>query len=241
MDQLFRLKNTVVDYLSPLAKRRRTISPTPATPAKETEHTLLTPASEPTVFSRFRYKYHTSSDTKNPRKRGRTEFEGDGSGVSPDDSVSQVNSEHESAEFEQESGGIGFDEAEGSGDAGGLKLEEAIEEDIEEDEIEEVDQDAVAQVKVQEYLERQAELEMRREDIEKARAAGDWHTDELFLFERLTMRSFEELIPLEWKIDFPTLPELLFTDEPAKTFINYNCNSSARGELLQLSFITFGF
>lgn len=216
MDQLFRLKNTVTDYFS-LAKRRRTIGASTATPIKETEHTFLTPPSESKALGTFRDKIYTAP---NPRKRGRTEFEGDGSGLSPDDSVSQLTCSE--------------DEAEGSGDAL-VKLEEAIEEDIEEAEIEEEEEeeneDAVTQAKVQEYLERQAELEMRKEEIETARAAGDWHTDELYLFERLTMRSYEELIPVEWKIDFSTLPELLFTDDPNKTFISYNCNSSGRGEL----------
>ncbi|TVY90818.1 hypothetical protein LAWI1_G002998 [Lachnellula willkommii] len=225
MDHLSRLKNTVTDYFS-LAKRRRTIGASTATPIKETEHTFLTPTSESKTLGTFRDKIYT---VPNPRKRGRAEFEGDGSGLSPDDSVSQLTCSE--------------DEAEGSGDAL-AKLEEAIEEDIEEAEIEEEEQeeeneDAVTQAKVQEYLERQAELEMRKEEIETARAAGDWHTDELYLFERLTMRSYEELIPVEWKIDFPTLPELLFTDDPVRTFISYNCSSSGRGakalqELLKL-------
>ncbi|TVY24728.1 hypothetical protein LHYA1_G005637 [Lachnellula hyalina] len=229
MDQLSHLKNTVTDYLS-FAKRRRTIGASTATPVKETEHTFITPASEPTALGTFRDKLYTAS-TLNPRKRGRSEFEGDGSGLSPNDSVSQLTSSEDEGETE------------GSGDAL-VKLEEAIEEDMEEAEMEEEEEeeenaDAVTQAKVQEYLARQAELEMRKEEIETARAAGDWHTDELYLFERLTMRSYEELIPVQWKIDFPTLPELLFTDDPVRIFISYNCNSSNRGvkalqELLKL-------
>ncbi|TVY47647.1 hypothetical protein LOCC1_G001784 [Lachnellula occidentalis] len=223
MDQLSRLKNTFTDYFS-LAKRRRTIGASTATPVKETEYTFLRPASEPKALETFKDKLYTAP---NPRKRSRTEFEGDVSGLSPDDSVSQLTGSE--------------DEAEGSGDAL-VKLEEAIEEDFEDAELEEEEEeneDAVTQAKVQEYLERQAELEMRKEEIETARAAGDWHTDELYLFERLTMRSYEELIPVEWKIDFPTLPELLFTDDPVRTFISYNCSSSGRGakalaELLKL-------
>lgn len=222
MNQLARLKNTVVGYFTPLAKRRRTAV---ATPAKDAEPTFLSPGSEPTMIGRFRDKMYISQD-KNPRKRGRTEFEGEGSALSPDDSISRISFSEDEDEDAMDTSGGGVD-AEVK-----HEVEEAIKvESDEDDEIEDDDQDAVAQAKVQEYLERQAELEMRKEDIEKARAAGDWHTDELFLYERLIMRSFEELIPLEWKIDFPTLPELLFTDEPAKTFINYNYISSARGEL----------
>ncbi|KAH8678983.1 hypothetical protein BGZ60DRAFT_525715 [Tricladium varicosporioides] len=79
-----------------------------------------------------------------------------------------------------------------------------------------------AEEKVAEFLARQAELESRKQDIEKARAAGDWHPDGLILYERLMMRSFEEIIPIGWRMDFPTLPEVLFAREKENTFINAN-------------------
>ncbi|KAG9234633.1 hypothetical protein BJ875DRAFT_504593 [Amylocarpus encephaloides] len=110
-------------------------------------------------------------------------------------------------------------EAEGSG---GVIVEE---EDIDEDPEPEVS----SETKVEEFLARQAELALRQEDIAKAKAEGDWHPDELFVYERLLMRSFEELIPKEWKIDFPTLPELLFTDDLDKAFIKDHRPSSYRG------------
>jgi hypothetical protein len=91
-------------------------------------------------------------------------------------------------------------------------------------------EEAENEAKVQEYLARQAELALIREDVEKARASGTWHPDELFLYERLAMRSFEELLPQEWQIDFRTLPELLFTKDDEKTFINSNCISRSRGK-----------
>ncbi|TVY71464.1 hypothetical protein LSUE1_G007364 [Lachnellula suecica] len=236
MDQLFRLKNTVVDYLSPLAKRRRTIGPTPATPTRDNDAPLFSNSDpqgarqQAAIFGKIRDKYETSPDIQNSRKRGRFEFEDEGSGISPNDSVSQFSSSEQEYDNDEDVG---------------IKIEEAdlneIEDDLgqEEDEIEEEDLDAAAQAKVQEYLERQAELESRREDIERVKAAGDWHADELFLFERLTMRSFEELVPYNWMIDFPTLPDIIFTDDPENTFINYNCSSSGRGvkalqELLKL-------
>jgi hypothetical protein len=223
MDKLVRLKDTFIDYLSPLAKRRRTIGPSTATPAKENEHAFLAPASEPrgnqeraTLFGRIRDQYHTSPDIDNPRKRGRDEFEYDASGVSPNDSVSQINSSEAGFEIGEE------DEEE---------ITEILQDDGDEVEIKEEDSDAAAQAKVQEYLERQAELEMRRKDIAEVKKQGDWHQDELFLYERLTMRSYEPLIPEYWKIDFPTLPEGLFIDDPDKTLINYNFSSSGRGNL----------
>jgi len=110
-----------------------------------------------------------------------------------------------------------------------MEVEEE-EEDLEEDKIDLLAQEeASAEAKVQEYLARQAELALRREDVERAKAAGDWHPDEIFLFERLAMRSFEELIPAEWQVDFPTLPQILFTNDLEKTFVNFQCVSSYRG------------
>jgi hypothetical protein len=115
--------------------------------------------------------------------------------------------------------------------------DEVIEAEEEEDEMEdyEIDQEASAEAKVQEYLARQAELALRREEVEKARAAGDWHPDEIFLFERLSLRSFEELIPAEWQVDFPTLPEILFTNDLENAFVknNYRPNGSGKCCLLE--------
>ncbi|CZR63356.1 uncharacterized protein PAC_13253 [Phialocephala subalpina] len=88
---------------------------------------------------------------------------------------------------------------------------------------------AVADAKVKEYLAQQAELALRREDIEKAKAAGDWHPDALVLFERLSLRSFEVILPDVYKMDFKTLPEDLFALPGEDTFVNYNCKSYGYG------------
>jgi hypothetical protein len=100
-------------------------------------------------------------------------------------------------------------------------LDQALEEDLE---VQISPEDKVA-----EYLARQAELALRKEAIAEVKAKGDWHPGEIFLFERLSMRSFEELFPAEWKVDFPTLSGDLFTTIRDNTFINYNCGSSASG------------
>jgi hypothetical protein len=227
MDQLFRLKDTFIQYLSP-AKRRRTTGP--ATPSNDArEHTFLTPISEPRdrraqtlVLDHVSHKYLSPSDTKNPRKRAREDYEeeDDDSGVGPEDSISQ---------------GTPSDDGDGSSNAASLIEEEVIEEE-DEAEIKARDE-AENEAKVQEYLARQAELALIREDVEKARASGTWHPDELYLYERLAMRSFEELLPQEWQIDFRTLPELLFTKDDEKTFINSNCVSRSRGKFLQFQFV----
>jgi len=109
--------------------------------------------------------------------------------------------------------------------------EEEIEEDL-------VDEQAVAEAKVQEYLARQAELALRKEEVERVKAAGDWHPDEIYLFERLSMRSFEQIIPAEWKVDLPSLPETLFTTDPEKMFVKSNYRTSYSGMFSSVVFST---
>ncbi len=117
-------------------------------------------------------------------------------------------------------------EGEGSENAGTDSEVETAEEEIEEDPI---DEQALGEAKVQEYLARQAELALRKEEVERVKAAGDWHPDEIYLFERLSMRSFEQIIPAEWKVDLPSLPEALFTTDPEKMFVKSNYRTSYSG------------
>ena len=225
MDQILRLKDTVIQFLTPQAKRRRTL---PTTSNDDDEHRFRSPISEiqdkrgrAAALSHLSQKFLSPSDTKNPRKRTRAAFEegvasaSDEFDVSPDDSISQ------SARREEEQSVTSYSEL-----AEEVDIEEELAEEAEEEE-EEVSPDA----KVQEYLKRQAELALRLEDIEKVKSTGGFHPDELFLFERFSMRSFEELLPTEWQIDFPTLPPAIFTLEPAKQFINFNHRPSSHGKI----------
>jgi hypothetical protein len=221
MDQLFKLKNTFIQYLSP--KRRRTVGPpTPPHTPGAAEHAYL-PTSEPkdkktkaALGTKINPKYLSPSDTRfarGSRKRAREddEFADDGdSEVSPDESISQVTPVEKSRHDSVISPASDVEESE-------VGVDDPEEEEISADD------------KVQEYLDRQAELALRRGAIEEVRAQGNWHPDEMFLFERLSMRSFEELLPATWQIDFPTLPKTLFTTDPDKTFINFNCGTSSRG------------
>jgi cell fate (sporulation/competence/biofilm development) regulator YlbF (YheA/YmcA/DUF963 family) len=224
MDQLIKIKDSFINYLSPPSKRRRTINP--ATPDGR-EHAYTASYSDPqdkraqtTAISRLNTTY--LPNTPNPRKRAR--YDDDSitfSPVDPDDSVSQiipmdedskisditlVTAESESEEVDQDS------------------LEEELEDEADKMEVEEVN----AQDKVAEYLARQAELEMRLKDVEAFKLSGK-HPDEIFLFERMSMRGFEQLLPAAWQVDFPTLPVDIFTKDPEKTFINDNCISGSRG------------
>lgn len=228
MDQLFRLKDSVLHFLSPPSKRRRTLPVTPA--HHEQEHRFHSPISEindqkgrNAALSRLNQKFLSPSDTKNLRKRTRDNFEEDdftesGSGVSPDDSISQS-----AARAGEESTTSASELSEEEEDYITVELGDEVLED--EGDEEEISPDA----KVQEYLARQAELALRLEDVEKARSAGGYHPDELFLYERISMRSFEELLPAEWQIDFPTLPPDLFTADKKKQFINFNHKPSSHG------------
>lgn len=224
MDQLFRLKNTFIEYLSP--KRRRTTGPTTPprnsdNPAQQSDLPLSEPKdtkSKAALGSKINQKYLSPSDTrftegsrKRPREddeyAGRNDFE-----VSPDESISQVTPVQESN-----------DGSVASSDDETAETESSV--------TQQEDEQASAEEKVREYLDRQAELALRKGAVDEVKAQGTWHEDEVFLFERLSMRSFEELLPATWQIDFPTLPEVLFTTDPAKAFINFNCGSSSRGKI----------
>lgn len=222
MEHLFKLKNTFIEYLSP--KRRRTTGPATPSHTDSTAEPSYAPISEPrdkktkaALASKINQKYLSPSDTRfrqGSRKRPREddEFEdGDHYEVSPDESVSQI--------------GLTRTSSGSSVTSATPEVEEETQTSVDRPE----DDGVSAEEKVKEYLDRQAELALRRGAIDEVKAQGTWHPDEVFLFERLSMRSFEELLPASWQIDFPTLPEALFTTDPSKTFINFNCGSSSRG------------
>jgi hypothetical protein len=227
MDQLYRLKDTFIEYLSP--KRRRTVGPTIGTPEGQEQHSYQ-PASEPqgqkaqdALRGRVDPVWLSPSDARfapESRKRPREDDEFEShthSEISPDESASQITASEEggvasAVDLETE------DEEEESDE-----LEEELEQDLEEE------PEVSSEDKVAEYLARQAELALRKEAIAQVKAQGDWHPDEVFLFERLSMRSFEEVFPANWKLDFPTLSGELFTKVQENTFINFNCDSSAAG------------
>lgn len=219
----------MVDYLSP--KRRRTLGPT--TPSHH-EHSY-DPASEPqgqkaraALRGRLDGNQSSPSDLRfatNSRKRAReedcdtavTDSHLSGSEISPDESASQITVAQTSITDPTEG-----DEEEQDDD----ELEEEIEEDMEDMEDEEVSPED----KVAEYLARQAELELRKDAIAEVKAKGDWHPDEVYLFERLSLRSFEVVFPAEWKRELPTLPADLFGNDNETTLINNNCRSTHTGK-----------
>ncbi|EHL00713.1 hypothetical protein M7I_3344 [Glarea lozoyensis 74030] len=97
----------------------------------------------------------------------------------------------------------------------------------EEDESED-DPELVAEAKAQELLTRQTLLARRQDAISRFKVEGGWHPDAMNVFERLEMRSYEAIFPWSWKMDFPTLPDLLFSTE-GNTFITNNEKNAASG------------
>ncbi len=248
MDTLFRLKDTFVQFLSPAPKRRRTVGPSTASTSKD--HEYLAPISEPrgtkaqaAALNHLNHSYLSTPQPKNSKKRAYVEDE---IVVSPGDSVSQKSTHIGESEGDPLSSPLSSEE---SGDVEPKDMSECEvtdeddqteeEEDVYSEEEDEVDTEAqeaaAAEQKVQEYLERQAELALRKEDVEKAKASGDWHPEALFLYERLALRSFEPLLPIDWQIDFPTLPGILFTHDDESTFVNSNCLPKSRGKPFSIS------
>ena len=62
------------------------------------------------------------------------------------------------------------------------------------------------------------ERKRRNKQGRELRDAG-WSEDSVFLFQKLGMRGFEPILPIEWVDDFETLPEDLFTAKLDKAFI----------------------
>lgn len=259
MDQLSKLKQSVFGYFSPNrtdpdsvpdTKRRRTFGP--GTPSKNLagEHAYA-PMSEPrgqkaqaALYSRTNLKHFSRSDKKNPLKRSReqekeirdeqldgkgkdmemtwNDHEEDTGSLTPEDSSSQL------APYKED-----WDEDEVQGEDEEQDEGEDESEYAEEDEVQPPpDEEALAREKVEEYLARQAELVLRKEAIKEVKQKGNWHKDEVFLFERLSLRSYEELFPEKWQIDFKTLPAELFNNNKDQVLINYNYSPSFHGKLL---------
>ncbi|RAL63999.1 hypothetical protein DID88_003187 [Monilinia fructigena] len=204
MDQIFKIKDAVINYLSPVAKRRRTMGPqTPGCDRVEDEHQFL---SEPRNHKRTLGFAHDRTNqtfitldsmrtpSRNPLKRPREDDEVEG----PTFSVDEMLPEHSSSQNITESD----DGLEGDPDL--------MDEDEEED-----DDEISAEQKVNEYLAKQAaELAKAKETVERARAEGQWSPEEIFLLERLQYMGHEGLLP-HWPkaYYFKTIPEAMWCDK----------------------------
>ncbi|TGO57889.1 hypothetical protein BOTNAR_0192g00120 [Botryotinia narcissicola] len=203
MDQIFKIKDAVVNYLSPVAKRRRTMGE-PQTPDYiefDDEHQFLSGPQNNRRSINFAYgrtdqdyipKEDRTTPTRNPLKRSREDDEVEGPIFSGDDISPKQSSSHNVTESDEESETPDY---------------------MDEDEDEEEEEDLIsAQQKVDEYLAKQAaEFAMAKETVERARADGEWSPEELFLLERLQYMGHEGLLP-HWakERNFRTVPEAMF-------------------------------
>ncbi|TGO15777.1 hypothetical protein BTUL_0036g00690 [Botrytis tulipae] len=203
MDQIFKIKDAVVNYLSPVAKRRRTMGG-PQTPGYiefDDEHQFLSEPQNNRRSLNFTYgrmdqnnvpKEDRTTPTRNPLKRSREDDEVEGPVFSGDDISPKQSSSHIVTESDEESETPDY---------------------MDEDEDEEEEEDLIsAQQKVDEYLAKQAaEFAMAKETVERARADGEWSPEELFLLERLQYMGHEGLLP-HWakERNFRTVPEAVF-------------------------------
>lgn len=230
-------------FISPAAKRRQTITPVVADNQEQTpQHTAgYSPPSVPQdrkarekAQERVNKKYLSPSDTKkqsqNPLKRDHDVYGQDVGGPKDIRSRKRVVSERKYTEADLTSGDEYNDDKE-SVDPPDTD-DDYRDEHTDDDEFEDDQLVLSAEEKSTEYLDRQAELAKRMEEIQAVRngeRGGKWHVDEEFLFERLAMRSYEPLLPVDWRIDFPTFPEDLFAKDVRGALINYNFASSYRG------------
>jgi hypothetical protein len=82
------------------------------------------------------------------------------------------------------------------------------------------------------YLDQSIDVDKERQRRDKQgrqlRDAG-WSEDAVFLFQKLGMRGFEPLLPIDWLEDLETLPEDLFTARLDKAFLKPAHGSGFRG------------
>jgi hypothetical protein len=87
------------------------------------------------------------------------------------------------------------------------------------------------------YLNNSVDVDKERKRREKQgrqlRDAG-WSEDAVFLFQKLGMRGFEPLLPIDWLDDLETLPEDLFTSRLDNAFLKPAHGSGFRGEYLYM-------
>lgn len=76
------------------------------------------------------------------------------------------------------------------------------------------------------FNERLLKQQKQRQELQ---AAG-WPEDAIFLFQKINMRGYEPIMPIEWINDLPSLPADLFTDRIDKPFIRPALGSHYHGE-----------
>ena len=87
----------------------------------------------------------------------------------------------------------------------------------------------LTQEEKKEHLFSMEDERIKRQEMLKQIERADWTPEEAALFEKLTMRGFEPILPRNWMMDFKTIPEGLFTADEAEIFINAASGKDFRG------------
>lgn len=244
MNHILRIGHTIFHYIPPVIKRRKIY--VPSTNSISVEKPSKSPEGDSSdinmhsTLSEQSLEVNPVSWTASPGKRTRKDFEegSDKMSINSDDSMPQnVLIPNNGTVLLGD--GSNIDEAIGSSSVLSSKGSEISDKSpsYQSDDLEseasiecEMQERVRIDAEVQEDFDREAEFELRRKDVERAKASGDWHSEEIYLFERLCLRGFEFLLPQSWKIDFPTLPLSLFADNiDTPTLLNTNFTSNSYG------------
>jgi hypothetical protein len=79
------------------------------------------------------------------------------------------------------------------------------------------------------YIDVEAERKRWDQKAQAQREEG-WSEHAIEIFRKIGMRGYEPLLPSAWKLDFPTLPAELFSDDEEEVFINTACKGDFRGK-----------
>ncbi|EPQ63773.1 Bgt-5426 [Blumeria graminis f. sp. tritici] len=250
MNQLTRIKDAVIGYISPAIKRHRIIEPGSISEFSD-EHSYSSAELGPRDELEKKYiidlpyqRCLLLSQADNSRKRSREQFEEqlNSKSITSQDSESlnpQLIDEWESLDLFQTQP-FKEDTGQGCREITSNVVSHLAGEKVAGIKSIELDYMVDVEAKVHEYLDQQVEFSRHQDDpIEKS--FGEWKPEELFLYERLSLRSYEAMLPSSWEIDFPKLPSAVFVEtDNNKTFVNTNFTSTSYGIRALQSLLSLG-
>ena len=74
---------------------------------------------------------------------------------------------------------------------------------------------------------------LRQQTQRQELQAAGWSEDAIFLFQKINMRGYEPIMPIEWLDDFLSLPADLFTERVDKPFIKPTLGSHYHGKYIR--------
>lgn len=235
MDKLYKLRDSVLEFLSP-TKRRHTLPVT--TPSRNPTQIQrpIQPATEPrnrnknaVATGRVGKKTLSLSNTRLLVRKSRNRTKSDDEYVnSPEDEQASVTLiSHQSIAPEDSSSqvNIPIDDDSDISMPADKDRDSSIDMELDSEAESELD----AEAKVHQFLDHQTELARRQETLERIKE-GDWHVDEIALFQKLSMRGLEPLLPSHWSFDFRTCPSTIFSSNEEETFINSKSGCDFRGK-----------